>query len=422
MKVSKKTLSNGLRVITVPMKDNPTVTVLVLVSVGSKYEEKRINGISHFLEHMCFKGTTKRPRSIDISKELDSIGSSYNAFTSYEYTGYYAKSTEKHFSKIFEIISDIYLNSTLPEKEIQKEKGVILEEINMYKDMPHRFIDDLFTKLLYGDTPVGRNILGKKETVLGLKREDLMKYKLTHYVPEKTVIVVAGPVKEKKILIEVKKSFGNIILKNNSKKEKVKEIQKKPGILLEYKKTDQTHLVLGFRTFGLFDKRNTTVSVLSSILSGGMSSRLFEKLREEMGVGYYLNAMNNPFTDHGFFSISTGVDTKRVEEVITVLLEECKKIKSSLVAAEELKRAKEILIANMKFALESTDDVANYYGGQELLKREMLSPNERIKKIKAVTALDIQKIARQIFTEEKLNLAMIGPFKKPEKFLKFLKF
>ncbi len=189
MKFSKKVLKNGLRVITVPMKDNPTATVLVLVKAGSKYEKKEINGISHFLEHMCFKGTVKRPKAIDISKELDTLGCQYNAFTSQEYTGYYAKSDARHFTKIFDIVSDIYLNSTFPEAEMQKEKGVIIEEINMYEDMPNRHVQDLMMELLYGDAPAGWNVAGTKKNILNMKRDDFVNYKKAHYLPEATVIV-----------------------------------------------------------------------------------------------------------------------------------------------------------------------------------------------------------------------------------------
>src|ERR1035437_7992463 len=225
MKFSKKVLHNGLRVITVPMKDNETATVLVLVEAGSKYETKKVNGISHFFEHMCFKGTIKRPKAIDISKELDALGSQYNAFTAQEYTGYYAKSDARHFRRIFDIVSDIYLNSTFPETEMQKEKGVIIEEINMYEDMPPRHVQDLFMELLYGDQPAGWNIAGEKKNILNMKRDDFVKYKKAHYVPEATVIVVAGQVTESEALTEVEKVFGKLPRGRKAKKLKVKEKQ-----------------------------------------------------------------------------------------------------------------------------------------------------------------------------------------------------
>ena len=422
MKFTKKILKNGLRVITVPMKDNPTVTVLVLVETGSKYETKKINGLSHFLEHMCFKGTIKRPRAIDISKELDALGSQYNAFTAQEYTGYYAKSDAKHFSRIFDVVSDIYLNSTFPEIEMQREKGVIIEEINMYEDMPNRHVQDLIMKLLYGDQPAGWNIAGEKKNILNMKRDDFIKYKKAHYLPESTVIVVAGQVTEKNVLERANKVFGKIPRGKKAQKLKVKEKQTKPQALINFKKTDQTHFVLAVRSFDLFNKKNAVLSVLGGILGGGMSSRLFQKLREEMGVGYYVRAYNDAYTDHGFLQVSAGVDNKRIYEVIGAVLEECKKLKKEKISVDELNKVKESLIGNMKLSLESSDDIANFYGGQELLKKEMKNVEEKAKEIRKVTATSVQNLANEIFDNKKLNLALIGPFKDKSKFSKILKF
>ncbi len=422
MKYTKKVLKNGLRVITVPMKDNPTATVLVLVEAGSKYETKNINGLSHFLEHMCFKGTIKRPKAIDISKELDAIGSQYNAFTAQEYTGYYAKSDAKHFKQIFDVVSDIYLNSTFPEIEMQKEKGVIIEEINMYEDMPQRHVQDLMMELLYGDQPAGWNIAGEKKNILGMVRDDFVAYKKAHYLPEATLIVVAGKVKEKDVLKEINKIFSKVANGKKAKKLKVIEKQSTPQALVKWKETDQTHFVLSVRTYDLFNKKNAVLSVLSGILGGGMSSRLFQKLREEMGVGYYVRAYNDAFTDHGFFQISAGVDNKRINEVIEACLEECRKLIKEKVLTEELNKVKECLIGNMKLSLESTDDIATFYGSQELLKKEIKNAEEKAKELRKVTAKQVQDLAKEIFQNSKLNLALIGPFKEKEEFLKILKF
>ncbi len=422
MKYTKKVLQNGLRVVVVPMKDNPTVTVLVLVETGSKYETKKINGISHFLEHMCFKGTEKRPKAIDISKELDALGSQYNAFTSSEYTGYYAKSDARHFAQIFDVVSDIYLNSTFPEAEMQKEKGVIIEEINMYEDMPNRHVQDLMMQLLYGDTPAGWNVAGEKKNILAMKRADFVAYKKAQYVPNATLLVVAGKVTEKEVLKEAQKVFGNIKNTKKAGKLQVKETQKKPQALISYKKTDQTHFVLAVRSFDLFHKENPVLSVLAGVLGGGMSSRLFQKLREEMGVGYYVRAYNDTYTDHGFFQISAGVDNKRIDEVLEAVLEECRKLKHFPVENDELNKVKECLIGNMRLSLESSDDIANFYGGQELMKRHVQDADTRAKEIRKVTAVQIQAMAQQIFTDARLNLALIGPFKDKNKFLKKLKF
>ncbi len=422
MRLSKKVLKNGLRVVTIPMKDNPTATVLVLVEAGSKYEEKKVNGISHFLEHMCFKGTVTRPKAIDISRELDELGSQYNAFTGQEYTGYYAKAQAKHFNKIFGIVSDIYLNSTFPETEMEKEKGVIIEEINMYEDMPNKHVQDLMMELLYGDQPAGWNVAGTKENILKMKRDDFIKYKMEHYLPEATVIVAAGAVTEREVMKEVNKIFGSVLRGDKQGKQKVKEKQAKPEILLKFKKTDQTHFVLGIRTYDFFDKKNPALTVLGGILGGGMSSRLFQKLREEMGVGYYVRAYNDASTDHGFFQISAGVDNKRINEVLEAIMEECRKIKNKKVSEAELNKVKECLIGNMKLTLESSDDIANFYGGQELMKHELKSAEDKANELRKVTARQIQTLARSIFKDKKLNLALIGPFKDKAKFQKILKF
>ncbi|MDE2030868.1 MAG: insulinase family protein [Patescibacteria group bacterium] len=418
----KKTLKNGLRVVTVPMKDNPTVTVLVLVGTGSNYETKKINGISHFLEHMCFKGTIRRPQAKTISHELDALGAEYNAFTDHEMTGYYAKSDAKNFSKIFDVISDIYLNSTFPETEMQKEKGVIVEEINMYEDMPARHVQDLFQEVLYDDQPAGWNIAGTKENVMNMTRDDFVKYNKTHYVAENTVIVVAGSITPNEVYKEVSKHFTNVYASKKVNKVKTVDKQKKQNILIKYKETDQTHFVLGVRTFPLKDPRNVTLSVLSAILGAGMSSRLFIKLREEMGVAYYVRAYNDPSLDHGSFQISAGVNNSRTEEVIKEILQECNFLTKELVSDKELNKVKSLLIGNMKLSLEATDDIASFYGSQELMRKEIQTLNEKINRINKVTANDILKMAKIIFKTDHLNLAIIGPIKENKQLKNILKF
>ena len=422
MNYFKYKLENGLRIIVIPMKDNPTVTVSVLVETGSKYENKQNNGISHFLEHMCFKGTIVRPTAHIIASELDGLGSSYNAFTSNEYTGYYAKSDAKHFEKIFDIISDIYLNSTFPEKEIEKEKGVIVEEINMYEDMPARHVQDLFMNLLYGDQPAGWNIAGTRENVRNTKRSDFVDYKKTQYIPRRTTVIVSGKVKEGQVLKVVRDIFGGIKNTKHLAMPKVVEQQRKPEVLVSYKKTDQTHIVLGVRTFDIFNKRNPILTVLSTILAGGMSSRLFIKLREELGVTYYVRAYNDTYTDHGFLEVSAGVSNDRVKEVVTEILKECKKLCGTPVSKQELDKVKEYLVGNMKLELESSSDFATFYGSQEVMNLKIKKPEEVERLIRKVTAKDIQSMAKTIFTNKGLNLALIGPFEDKKDFEKILKF
>jgi len=410
MKFKKIKLENGLRIITVPMSDTPTVTVLVLVEAGSKYETKDINGLSHFLEHMCFKGTKNRPTALQIASELDGIGSQNNAFTSHEYTGYYAKAEKRHFDKILDVVSDIYLHPLFDEREIEKEKGVIIDEINMYEDMPNRHVHDLFGELLYGDQPAGWNVAGTKENIRKMKRDDFVNYREKHYVAEGTIVIVSGAI-EADAEEKVRQKFEKIPAREKSGKEKVKESQEKPEILIKHKETDQTHMIIGFRGFDVFDKRKPVLNLLATVLGGGMSSRLFQKLRDEMGVGYYVRAGADFYTDHGSIAVWTGVANARVKEVIEAIMEEFKKLINKEGPEEELLKAKEYLVGNMYLELESSDSVANFCGGQEVITGEVKTPEEVAGEIMAVTAEDIKNLAKELFKDKSLNMAMIGPFK-----------
>jgi len=417
----KLTLDNKLRIITVPMVESLTTTVLVLVEAGSKYETKEINGISHFLEHMCFKGTKKRPRSIDISSELDSVGAVYNAFTSMEYTGYFAKARPNHFDIILDVVSDIYLNQIFDPKEIDKERGVIIEEINMYEDLPMRRVQELFTSLLYGDQPAGWDVAGKKEVIKKLTREDFIKYHKEHYLAQSSLVVVAGKFNEGEVVEKIKQAFSPLTSGKKTPKAKTIERQERPEVLLKFKETDQTHLVLGVRAFNIFDERKYALDVLVDILGGGMSSRLFQKIREEMGAAYYVNTEADLYTDHGYLAASAGVDHNKVNDVIEVTLQEFKNLAEKSVENKELQRAKDHLIGRLIIGLETSDQLAGFYGGQEIITREILTPKETIKKIQAVKKEEIRAVANEIFQNQKLNLAIIGPFKEKEKFEKMLK-
>lgn len=422
MKYTRKVLKNGLRIITIPMKDNPTATVLVLVEAGSKYENKENNGISHFLEHMCFKGTTNRPTAMDISKELDGIGSHYNAFTSQEHTGYYAKADYKNLDKILDVVSDMYLNPIFSEGEIEKEKGVIIEEINMYLDLPKAVAQDEFLKLLYGDHPAGWNIAGPKENIKGMERSDFIDYRNKHYVASATTVVVAGKINEKEVFKKVTKLFKDIGKWKKEGKEKVVESQKEPQAVVFYKDTDQTHLIIGTRSYDTYNKYNSIIRLIIAILSGGLSSRLFEKMRNEMGICYYVYADNDTFTDHGVFSVSAGVDSNRVKEGIVAILAELKKLKTELIPKEELNKVKQFLIGNLNLGLESSDSLASFYGYQEIMRKTLKKPEDIIKEIKAVTSEEIKFVAERIFKEELLNLSIVGKFKDKKEFLDVLKF
>ncbi len=404
------------------MKENPTTTVLVLVETGSKYENKENSGISHFLEHVCFKGTSKRPSALEITKELDSIGAQYGAFTGHEFTGYYAKSDYKNLYTILDVVSDLYLNPVFPEKEIEKEKGVIIEEINMYNDLPQSIVGEEFMKLLYGDTPAGRSIAGTKENIQKMQKTDFIDYRSKHYVASATTIIVAGKINEKEIVKKITTAFKDIGKWKKDDKEKVVEHQKLPHIAVHYKDTDQTHIILGVRSFNTYNKYNPIIRVLDGVLSGGMSSRLFQKLREEMGICYYVGSENSTFTDHGFLSVAAGVDSKRVSEAITTILSEMNKLKDILVKPEELNKVKQYLIGNLNLGLESSNSQAGFLGGQEVLRKDLKTPEDIIKEIKAVTADEIKFVAERIFKNDGLNLAIVGKFKDDKEFKNILHF
>lgn len=418
----KVVLENGLRVILVQKPDSLASTVLVLVEAGSEYETKEINGLSHFLEHMCFKGTSKRPKAIDISGALDGIGAEYNAFTGQEYTGYYAKAETKHLDLILDVVSDIYLNPTFDPKEIDKERGVIIEEINMYEDNPSRRVQELFSQLLYGDQPAGWDVGGRKEVIQKLTKEDFLKYRGKHYLAQATAVVVVGNFKEAEMLKKIDAYFSGMPTNGKGKKLPTKEKQLKPEVLVKHKKSDQTHLVLGVRAFDQFDERRFALQVLADLLGGGMSSRLFQKVRGELGAAYYVRAGVDLYLDHGYLETSAGVHNEKTKEVITAILGELARLMKEEVTAEELKRVKDHLSGGIVLGLESSDSLASYYGGQEIATKEILTPEQLISKIQAVTAKQVRQVAKDILKEKNLNLALIGPFEKADEFRKLLKF
>ncbi len=417
----KTTFKNGLRVITVPQKNTQAATVLVLVGTGSKYESKEVNGISHFLEHMFFKGTKSRSSPIEIAETLDRVGGIFNAFTSEEYTGYFAKVEASKFKLAMDWVSDIFLNSTLPKNEIEKEKGVIVEEINMLKDHPMSYLPVIWSELLYGDQPAGWNVTGTKENVIKMNRQKLFDYRNKQYTTSNTIVCIAGKIDPKDTLKLVKKYFSKIAITPSFKKPEVIEKQNQPQCRVQFKKTDQTHLCLGVRGYNLFHPRRFAIEILGTILGGMMSSRLFIELREKLGLCYYIKTGVDVNPDTGYLATQTGVDNKNTETAILTILKEYKKISQRKVPAEELKKAKDNIKGKMALLLESSDVLASFYGGQELLENRILTPGEIFKKIDRVSAEDILSVARNVFKPQKLNLALIGPFKDKTKFQQLLK-
>jgi len=417
----KTTLADGLRIITFPMENTRALTLLILVATGSKYEKKEINGISHLLEHMAFKGTEKRPHTSDIAKELDRVGGIYNAFTGKEYMGFWVKVDSKHFDLSCDVLSDMIFRSLFKEEEIEKEKNTIIEEINMYLDTPQSYVLELWEKLLYGDQPAGWLISGEKETVKKISRKDILNYFNSQFGAQNTIICLAGDFKEKETLPKLKRFFGKFEKIRSLLKKSVIERQKFPQILIQTKETDQTHLTLGVRAYDIFSPQKYPLAVLANLLGGIMSSRLFVEIREKRGMAYYIRTTAENYTDSGYLVTHAGIDNKRIEEAIKIILKEYKNLREKKVPEDELQKAKDNIKGHIYLALETSDTWASYLGMQEILTKEILTPEKECAMIDKVTAEDILKVSKEIFRPEKLNLALIGPFKEKAKFKELLK-
>ncbi len=420
MKYQKHTLKNGLRVILAPMQETETATVIVMTGVGSRYETRQENGLAHFLEHMFFKGTEKRPTAMDISKELDAIGAEYNAYTGKDRTAYYAKVEAHHWETALDVVSDLFLNAKIEQEEIDRERGPVIQELNMYEDTPMRHIGDLWELHLYGDHPLGWEIIGPKENLRRFQRQDFIKYLSRGYVAENVVIGVAGKIDPKKVKKEIEKHFAKIRTGKKPTFKKADDKQSKPGLYIQHKKTDQTHMILGVRSYDMYHKDRYVLSVLSTILGGGMSSRLFMAVRERRGLAYSVHTMVENYHDAGYLATQCGVEHENLEQTIRVILDEYRQIATELVDKEELKKAKEYIKGKMAMSFEGSDDVAEYLVTQETIRNEIVLPKEKRKMIDQVTAEDVLRVAKDIFVNKRLNLAIIGPHASEAKLRKIL--
>lgn len=421
MKYKKTTLHNGLRVITVPMKNTQTVTVVVMVGVGSRYESEKEAGLSHFVEHMFFKGTNKRPTSLSISEELDAIGGEYNAFTFKDKTGYYAKADAKHVEIALDVVSDIFLNSKIDSSEIEREKGTIIQELNMYEDDPRRIVGDVFEGLLYINNSLGREIIGYKKTIQSFKQEDFINYMWRFYVANDAIVCVAGKFDEKKIISQIKKYFSRMKSGKKPIFSKVREKQKQPQAKIKFKKTDQTHLIVGNRAYDENHKERFALGLLAVILGGNMSSRLFTEVRERRGLAYQVSTGVEAYRDCGYIATQAGVEHKNLKETIKIILQEYKKIAREKVSEKELKRAKEYVRGKSVMGFEASDEVAMFFIDQEVVRKKIMTLEQIFAKIDKVTADDILRVAKDIFKEKTLNLAVIGPHRDGKKLEKMLK-
>jgi len=429
MKPEIFTLINGLTVIFVDTKTFPTLTTLLLIGAGSRYENKENNGIAHFLEHMFFK---KYPTPEIVSTTIEGLGGVWNAFTSKHYTGYYIKGASEHFEKMVDILSDILLQPKFEEKEILKEKGVVIEEINMYEDQPQARVGELFENLIYVGNPLGMDVIGKKETVNNFSRQTIIDYRESLYRPNNAVLIVAGGLQQKyqKLNIKNKKYISNIknyletIKKKFNEWEngrtgdfiKVTKSQIKPQTLIYNKKTEQAHFCLGFRTFGIKDKRKYVLSVLATILGGGASSRLFVEVREKRGLCYYIHTGRELYQETGYLVTQAGVvkDEDKIKQAIDAVLAEHKKIYQKGIPDKELAKAKEMIKGRMLLSMEDSFNVASFFGFRKLLEKKLISPEEAIAKIEKVSAKEVVDLAKEIFIPKRLNLSIIGPLEKKD--------
>lgn len=423
LRYTKKVLSNGLRVLLTPLEQTQAVTVLMLTKVGSRYETQSINGVSHFLEHMMFKGTEKRPTARDVSKELDRVGADYNAFTSKDSTGYYVKLASEHGGLAIDIIADMLWNSKFADDEIAKERNVIIEEINMYHDNPMMLLEDVFEELVFGQNhPLGWHIAGPKPVIAGMQRAAIVDYFHRHYFPRNMVLSIAGKFDPTQTMRRVKDSFGRVThARRPSPFRPFRTAQLEPRVTVHFRATEQVQLGLGFPALPYDHKDQPALSVLAVILGGNMSSRLFTRVREQEGLCYHISASRSPYQDTGTFFIRSGLDKGRIEPALTLILRVLRELLKDGVTEEEVAHGKEFLRGKLTLGLEDSEEIADFFAKQELLAKRVQSPTERLAAIKKVTAKDVMRVARSIFQPPKTNLALIGPFQDEKPFLAIIR-
>lgn len=408
--IKKTTLENSLRVITKKLESTNALTVLIFVASGSRYETKQNNGISHFLEHMFFKGGLRFKNTKEVSGAIDGIGGDFNAFTGKEYVGYYVKLAKDKFSVAIDVLSDMMMNAQFDSSEIDKERGVIMEELNMYQDTPMYQAGWDFEKLLYGDQPLGWDQIGTKELIKNVTREDFKKFQEDLYTPENIVISVAGNIEHDEVVDVIKKAFP---LEKRTKKYECLPVEKfdpTSPVYLVNKKTEQAHLVCGVEGFADNHPLKYAKKLLAVILGGNMSSRMFLNVREEKGLAYYISTSTEFFMDTGTLSTRAGVDVNRIPLAIEAIIAQYNEIAKNKVPESELQKAKDYVKGKMVLKLEDTEEYAYMIAYQELFEGKMLSLEEIYQKIDAVTVDDVFKVASELLKPERYRVALIGPF------------
>lgn len=421
MEYKLKKLKNGLRVLVVPMENTETITVTTFVATATDHETRKDNGISHYLEHMFFKGTKKYPSAEKMSKRLDSIGAIHNAFTGREETAYYVKTHKKHFALALDFFADALQNALIPEREVERERKVILEEIKMYEDSPQRKVWVTIEELIYGDQAAGWDIGGTPEILETIKQKDILIYKNRQYVASNTVLVIAGNISTDDALRQAEDAFAGY--KKGKARGKSKFVPAEPGPRIKVVKKDvqQVNMILGVSTFPTEHKDSAVVDVLAKILGGSMTSRLFLKIRERRGLAYVVSAEQETYLNRGHLAIYAGIPLSSAYKVPELIVEEFNKIIKNGVTAVELKNAKENTRGKMSIRLENTDAVALFVGEQELLEGKVRTPDQRMAEIDAVTQADIQRVAKQIFKTKNYYIAAVGNGVDEDKLLDVIK-
>lgn len=413
---------DGKVIILVPKQDTKAVTFEVLYKVGSRQENLKNNGASHFVEHLMFKGTSKRPDTATISKELDGIGAEYNAFTGKDHTGYYIRADSSHLGLAGDMLSDMLNNSKFDKDDIDRERGVIVEEINMYEDNPMYYVEDVFENLLYQGSTLGKSIAGPRANIYNMSRTALYNYYQKYYYNGNAVIGVAGKFNETQVLKLVDKLFP---VKQKKARVKIKSVsltkQVQPRINIIKRDLEQVQLMLGFPSLASTDKNYLASQVLSNILGGTMSSRLFLEIREKRGLCYFVRSQVQGYEDISSLAIQAGLNKEKIYSALQAIKDELNKIKDQGITPEELKRAKENIRGRLILKLESASSQLNFLAGQEMLGQKIKDLETKLLKLDKITINQINNISKQIINWSSSNLAIIGPFDKKQKFLQILK-
>jgi len=411
----KSVLGNGLRVVTAPMPHAKSVACFVMLAAGSRYETRETNGIAHFAEHMFFKGTGRRPTARQIAGEIDAIGGEFNAFTGKEYTGYYVKCAAEHRDVALDVLVDMLRHSKFDADEIEREKGVIIEEMNMYVDTPRDYVDSVYDDLLYGDQPLGWDIIGTKDTVRAATRETFLEYLERWYRAPRMVAGIGGNVGDG-LVARLEELLGDVAGGSTGTAAPVAYDQSAPQVRVHTKASDQAHLRFGVHSYPIDHPDRYALGLLATVLGGGMSSRLFTEVRERRGLAYYVYGFNQGFTDTGTLFSQAGVDINRIDDAVTTIAGEFARIAAEPVGSEELEKARNYAKGRLVLSLEDPKGMTMFGLRGEVLENRLREPDEVLAGYDAVTADDIQRVAQDIIREDRLNLALIGPFEDAARF------